>query len=108
MVATNYPGLKLAAQIENADFYQSCLWRSQTSSTTIFSRGSNPCNTNRTEPNFELSCVETDNVVTTTATFRSPMKKENEGLYELRCRVYPDLSESAVAQINIKVSGIIP
>ena len=105
-VATNYPGLKLMTQIEEADSYHSCAWRrDSTFLSTIFSRDVIACNFNRTDPLFVQTCVETNNIVTATATFRLPMQENDGGLYQVGCRLL-DLNEVVVAQTNIIISGI--
>ena len=102
-MATNYPDLKLVTQIQNKNWYQDCLWHDGVrSSGTIFSSAV-PCS-NRTEPRFELTCLETNNFVTATATFLLPVQEEDGGLYQVLCRLF-DLSEVIIAKISITVSG---
>ena len=106
MVATSYPGFKLIAKIENADSYQSCLWQQNSAHlATIFNRGVVSCS-NRTGPQFVLTCVETSNVVTATTTFASPMQKDDGGIYQVRCFL-DNFSEIIIAAIIIRVSGIL-
>ena len=102
-VATNYPALKLMTQIENRNRYQDCLWHDGGRSlATIFSSAV-PCS-DRTTPSFELTCIETNNLVTATAAFLSPVQQSDGGVYQVLCRLF-DLSEVIIAQISIIVSG---
>ena len=107
MVATNYLGLKLRAKIDDAKTYFSCAWRrDSTFLSTIFSRSVISCNVNRTEPVFELTCIESSTTVTATAAFVSPVQENDSGSYQVRCRLQ-DLSEIIIAEITIEVLGVI-
>ena len=103
-VATNYPALKLMTQIENDNRYESCLWYNGGRSLGTIFGSAVPCS-NRTEPNFALTCDTTNNFVTATAAFLSPVQQEDGGLYQVLCRSF-DFSEVIIAQISITVSGI--
>ena len=104
VIATNYSNLKLMAQIEEINSYFYCSWFGDDRLlATIFSSGSFLCR-NRTVTSFYLTCVETNNVVTVTATFTSPVQENDGRVYQIRCRVF-DLLEVIVAQIHIEISG---
>ena len=102
-MATNYPALELLTRIENANQYQDCLWHDGSRSLGTIFRRAVPCS-NRTEPSFELTCVETNNLVAATAAFSSPVQPEDGGLYQVLCRLF-DLCEVIIVQISIIVSG---
>ena len=104
VVATSYPDLKLMTQIRNTNLYFSCSWLAGSRSlATIFSGTAISCR-NRTELLFKLTCVETNNVIMATATFLSPVLKDDGGLYQVQCR-FNDLSDVIIAEIYIGVSG---
>ena len=71
----------------------------------MLNRGTVSCS-NRTEPQFEFTCVETNNTVSATTTFALPMQKDDGGIYQVRC-LSNDLIESIIAEIIIRVSGIL-
>ena len=92
-------------QIEEANLYQSCAWQKDSANVgSIFSRDVLSCS-NRTNFFFELSCIEANNIITATATFVSPMQKDDGGVYQVQCR-FTNLSEVVVAEITFMISGI--
>ena len=104
-MATNYSGLKLTAQIEDANLYLACSWyKDSTFLGTTFNRGVVPCN-NRNETLIEFTCKETNNIVTATVTFVSSVGENDGDLYQILC-FYPNFFDVVIAQRSIEVSGI--
>ena len=92
-------------RIEAADLYQSCSWwKDESSLRTIFSKFSSCSKNNNETENHHFSCVEENQVVTTTVTFVSPVDMDDNGNYRVQC-LDDSLKDVIIAQLSITVIG---
>jgi len=105
VVATNYRGLKLQAQIEGSLAYQECTWRNSNGIiATIFSRSvllNLSCN-NQIVGDYQVECFPYD-FIETSLTFLSPVDQSTSDTYEIWCNTF--VFDAKISEITITVSG---
>ena len=92
-------------RIEAPDLYQSCDWlKNESAIRPIFNQFISCSNNNVETENHHFSCVEENQVVTTTVTFVSAVDIDDNGNYRVHC-LDDSLKEFIIAQLNITVIG---
>ena len=101
MLATDYSGLQMTTQIQQTDRYQICRWVYGTMTSVEMFTPTFPC-INRTEGNFDLICVKTNNHITTSLIVQFPIS--SSVLVRAECQK-SDLSVTELSSITINVKG---
>ena len=102
VLATGYSGVQFIAQIENSNMYETCRWRyGQEAPFAVFSF--NIACQDRMERNFQTTCVNNSNHITTGLTVQFPIIQGVVARVE--CAVITGDPYATISSINFNVAG---